>query len=339
LDESTDELGADAQLIPRTGSQSGDAHELEIGPQYAGDQPFTARMRLHQSWYRARVLKAPCGTGPNPTSTTSYGNMLRREDGDRGLNFLSPRILDIAKSRLADQRGAVEPFRLLNNMLSSQPMCFNLFGPLVDDLDFATAAFGALLGPGEVARVTQVTFEYAPEPKCEYLSDGTAFDAFVTYERPDGGVAFLGIETKLTEPFSQKRYDGPAYRRWVERSDSPWPSEAWSRVADIEHNQLWRDQLLAVALLRHPRSAYTAGRFALVRHPQDRDCAGVVAQYRALLKDPDESFLDLPLDRVVDTWQRALPAACSEWIAGLRLRYLDLGASDEEWRRRGEADA
>lgn len=333
MDESTDELGTDTQHTPRTGSQSSDAHELEIGPQYAGDQPFTARMRFHQSWYRARVLKVPCGTGPNPTSTTSYGNMLRREDGDRGLNFLSPRILSIAKSRLADQRGAVEPFRLLNNMLSSQPMCFNLFGPLVDDLDFATAAFGALLGPGEVARVTEVTFEYAPEPNSEYLNDRTAFDAFVTYEQPDGGVAFLGIETKLTEPFSQKRYDGPAYRRWVERPDSPWPSEAWNRVADIEHNQLWRDHLLAVALRHHPRSTYTAGRVALVRHPQDRDCAGVVAQYRALLKDPDDSFLDLPLDRVVDVWQSVLPAACSEWVAGLRLRYLDMDASDAEWRQ------
>ena len=29
-----------------------------IGPQYGGDSPFTARMRLHQSWYRAAVLGA-----------------------------------------------------------------------------------------------------------------------------------------------------------------------------------------------------------------------------------------------------------------------------------------
>ena len=333
------EGGTATELTPTTGSQLDDGDELDMGPQSSGDQPFTARMRLHQSWYRARVLKVPCGTGPGPASTTLYGNMLRPDDGDRGLNFLSPGIFNIVKSRLDDQRGAVEPFRLLNNMLSSQPMCFNLLGCLAGDLSLATAAFSALLGDGEVARVTQLLFEYAPEPQGEYLNDRTAFDAFVTYERPGGGLGFLGIETKLTEPFSQKHYDSPAYRRWVERPDSPWPSEAWGRMADIEHNQLWRDHLLAVAARRHPRSPYTAGRFALVRHSQDGDCARVAARYRVLLKDPDESFLDLPLDRLVDIWQRALPAGCSEWLAGLRLRYLDLGASDEEWRRMGRVNA
>ena len=29
----------------------------------------------------------------------------------------------------------VEPFRLMHNMLSSQPMCFNLFGELTLDLN------------------------------------------------------------------------------------------------------------------------------------------------------------------------------------------------------------
>ena len=158
--------------------------QVDIGPQHAADSPFTARMRFHQSWYRARVLGVPCGVGPGPTSQSCYGNMLQAEHGERGLNFLRPDIFEQAQQRLRDSRGTVERFRLLNNLLSSQPLCFNLFGPLAADLDLATAAFGALLGSHEVARVTQVRFEYAPEPQEEYLNDRTAFDAFAEFRAP-----------------------------------------------------------------------------------------------------------------------------------------------------------
>ena len=303
----------------------------DIGPQYYGDSPFTARMRFHQSWYRARVLGVPYGTGPRQTDTAYYGNMLSRPDGEKGLNFVAPEAFSVAGSRLAQSGGVVEPFRLLHNMLSSQPMCFNLFGPLATDPDLATLAFRVLLGSEEVQRVSELVLEYAPEPKSEYLNDRTAFDAFASYERPDGQLGFLGIETKLTEPFSQKRYDSPAYRRWVELQDSPWPRESWGRLADTEHNQLWRDHLLAVAMLRHPESPYASGRFALVRHPEDQGCADVVHRYRRLLKPDDGTFMDLPLDHMVGSWQQGLPAVCTEWLDSLHLRYLDLGASEEAW--------
>ena len=62
---------------------------FELGPQCSKDSPFTARMRLHQSWYRARLLKVPFGTGPKKTDEKFYGNMLRKEDGEKGYNFLN----------------------------------------------------------------------------------------------------------------------------------------------------------------------------------------------------------------------------------------------------------
>jgi len=304
----------------------------EIGPQYSRDSAFTARTRFHQSWYRARALGVPCGTGPTARSRSRYGNMLRGEDGERGLNFLTPRIFSVVRRRLAENRGAMEPFRLLCNMLSSQPMCFNLFGPLVEDADLATTLLKSIL-PDGVARVTRVAVEDAPQPAEEYLDDRTAFDAFIEYERGDGGLAFLGVETKLSEPFLPGTYDKPAYRRWVEQPDSPWLTETWDRVADSRHNQLWRGHLLAVALLHHPRSRHAAGRFALVRHAGDHECADTVAGYRRLLKPGDDSFLDLPLDHVVSAWERAAPREeCRRWLADFRLRYLDLAASEEEWR-------
>ena len=85
-------------------------------------------MRLHQSWYRHEVLAAQYGTGPKRADTTYYGNMLSADAAAAGLNFLTPRIHDLAMKRIAEGLGAEDSFRLLRNMLSSQPMCFNLLG-------------------------------------------------------------------------------------------------------------------------------------------------------------------------------------------------------------------
>jgi hypothetical protein len=309
--------------------------ELDLGPQYPRDAPFTARMRLHQSWYRASVLRAPCGTGPRPSSTSHYGNMLNSEDAARGLNFLTPAIFEAAQARLAQQVGVVERFRLLHNLLSSQPMCFNLFAPLADDLGLATRVFRVVLGDREVREVKTVQFEYAPEPRDGYLDDGTAFDAFITYARPDGAAGSAGIETKLTEPFSQKSYDSPAYRRWMEAPHAPWRSDAWAQVAEVRHNQLWRDHLLAIALRDHPTSNCASARFILVRHPLDRDCAETVAGYRRLLNADDSTFVDPPLDSLVDAVGESVrDERGRRWVAEFRLRYLDLRASEEAWRSR-----
>lgn len=300
---------------------------LDFGPQYKGDNAFAARMRLHQSWYRAQVLGVPCGAGPNKGSTRQFGNMLRREDGAIGRNFLTSAIFEVARRRVAEGKGTVEPFRLLHNMLSSQPMCFNLFGPLVDDLDLATTLWQALL-PGEVKRVTRVLIEYTPEPAAEYLNDRTAFDAYVEYLDTADRPAFTGIEVKLSEPFSQKRYDGPAYRRWMEGLDSPWRPEAWDRVAEMSHNQLWRDHLLAVAMLDQQESRFDHGRLMLVRHPDDSHCLSVVQEYQGLLKDDDDTFIDMPLDRLVKIWgDLSFADDLREWLAQFRLRYLSLAAS------------
>ncbi len=311
-----------------------------IGSQCKSDSYFMARMRFHQSWYRANVLGVPYGTGPKAGDTSEWGNMLTRESGAKGLNFLTPDIFEVIKHRLEDTRGTIDKYRLLHNMLSSQPMCFNLFGPLVVNHDLATKVLKLIL-PNEVKKVIDVKIEFAPEPACEYLDDRTAFDAFVEFIRADGKYGFVGIETKLTEPFSQKNYDTSAYRHWTELNDSPWPKESWSRLADISHNQLWRDHLLAVALRHHPKpslhpkSPYACGFLMLVRHPEDEQCAQTINAYKKLLKQPiDKSFLDYPLDKLVakmDSCVKDTDTTLKDWLAEFRGRYLDIHLSKKEW--------
>ena len=60
-------------------------------------------------------------------------------------NYLTQTIRDLVKNELktnserpAAMRGFYARPRIFNNLLSSQPLCFNLFGELMFDLDLAT---------------------------------------------------------------------------------------------------------------------------------------------------------------------------------------------------------
>ena len=308
---------------------SGTSTSIPIGPQYERDNRFTARMRLHQSWYRAEVLKVGWGTGPGPNGKRELGSMLLPDDGAGGQNFLTPQILDVARRRMADKTGTVDEYRLRHNMLSSQPMCFNLFGHLELNLDLATRTFAAL--DPDVQRVTCVLMEYAPEPAADHLNDRTAFDAFVAYERRGGGKGFFGIETKLTEKFSQKEYDTPAYRRWLEVPGAPWRLETADELPRMAHNQLWRNHLLAYSL-QHLSEEYATGTVAVVGHPLDLELTQTIAGYRALLKEPD----CLRVWTVADVVEAASHAVQTDldrdWLEAFKVRYLRLDLSEEDWR-------
>jgi len=253
--------------------------------------------------------------------------MLTYEDGECGLNFLTAHIFEIAKRRLAMKKGTIDPFRLFCNMLSSQPMCFNLFGPLVRDHDLAKNLLATLV-PEKIWEVTRVEIEWAPQPATAYLNDHTAFDAFIEYRTEDGQLAGLGIETKLSEPFSQKVYDRPEYRRWMELPDSPWRPDSWNKVQSVEYNQLWREHLLATALRFHPESTYYRTRLMLVYHPEDINCVRNFSYYTNLLRIDDDSIFSLSLDQIVARWLSVVKKEDhKKWLRTFKKRYIDLELS------------
>lgn len=296
----------------------------DLGPQCTWDYFFKRRMRIHQSWYRANVLKLPYGTGPNPGDTSYYGNMLTRSDGEAGLNFINQEIYEVVLDRIAQSTGAVEKFRLLHNMLSSQPLCFNLFGPLVRDYDLAKTLLQTLV-PERISEVTRVEIEWSPKPAMDYLNDHTAFDAFIEYRATDGQLFGLGIETKLSEPFSQKMYDRLEYRRWMQLPNSPWLSESWNKVQAIGHNQLWREHLLAVAIHSQPHSPYAQVRLLLVHHSEDQECIRNFSNYKSLLRAEDNSLFSLSLDQIVERWSPVVTKEDQkQWLISFKDRYIDL---------------
>jgi hypothetical protein len=289
-------------------------------------------MRFHQSWYRRHVLDLPAGRNPAARGRL-YGNMLRPEDGSRGFNFHSADIYRCAVDRLAENKGAVEPLRLRNNLLSSQPMCFNLFAPLRHDIDLATALIQLLPGVPKDIRVTRVELEFAP-PKQQYLDDLTAFDAWIEYTRGECH-GFLGIETKLTEPFSRAEYafTRPGYSRWLATPGWWWQPGAEGHFQNPQYNQMWRNHLLAFAMLNQPTKQYQEAFCAVIHHDQDTICPQAIGNYRLhVTSTAQPTLLQWTLSDVVTRWRGALSDRTHhDWLNAFRLRYLGLNASHPAW--------
>ncbi len=251
---------------------------IELGPQYRGDSGVRRPHAPPPELVPAHgCFRLPCGTGPTINATSRYGNMLTRDDGVAGRNFLTPEVAQVARDRVAQRGGTIDPFRLFHNMMSEHSRCASAcFGPLVPN----NADLRAPAGSRDRAETTRCWKSrgsrssghpshqrntLAIEPRSTRVHRSTSAD--------DGRSCALGIETKLTEPFSQNEYDGDRYRRWMRVADSPWLPTADASVHAIDHNQLWRDHLLAVALRCHPRSRYDTTRLMVVRHPEDVECA------------------------------------------------------------------
>jgi hypothetical protein len=302
-----------------------------LAPSEKGLGSFIGRMRFHQSWFRHTILGLQ--PGPNPHAhQTLYGNMLRPEDGAAGKNFLTPYIFQVAQGRFPHRQKSSDVRRLYNNLLGSQPMAFNLFGPLKQQ-PIATTLFRMLPGFPEDGDVDDIIFEY-PLPSDSPLGDHTAFDVFVMYVRGDGRKGFIGIETKLTEPFSKQPYSFNRYTPWQQQEGWWWKGGAEKDFESASYNQLWRNHLLSFAMLHKPKPEYDEGFIAVVHPLADTECVDAIEKYReVLLTERMRTFLRWPLETIAERWAPVLESehAFSEWFDLFQTRYLRLDRSEVAW--------
>ncbi|MBK8997999.1 MAG: hypothetical protein IPM35_19930 [Myxococcales bacterium] len=120
---------------------------------------------------------------------------------ETGSNFLSPNILAAVRSRLAnpepDQMFKEE--RLWADLLSSMPLCFNLFGELRADAGLTANALRAWW-PDAPTGKGAVRFEHSPGRRDPFfLGNKSAFDVAFEIEKADGTFGIIGVETKYHE--------------------------------------------------------------------------------------------------------------------------------------------
>lgn len=174
------------------------------GEKYSGDSKFVADCRQLQSLYRVEVNEAIRPYKGRDGKTHYYGNYI--SGGEKsGKNFLTGYAFRYAQERVASRKKyeTIEEDRLFNNLLSSQPMAFNLFCPLREMLEkspeAATAAIKAALPMYPIHSVTNVDLEFIPEDYAELSGDKSAMDAIIRFVDGIGQEGFIAIETKYSE--------------------------------------------------------------------------------------------------------------------------------------------
>jgi hypothetical protein len=247
-------------------------------------------------WRQARWREArgyPVGTQPYAGGEKARPVGSRLALGfamEKGANFISAGALAAVRARL-ERRERFETLkedRLWADLLSSMPLCFNLFGDLAGDGEAAARAARSWW-PGAPAGATSVRFEYSPgraDPL--FLGNRTAFDAAFELDLEGGTRGVIGIETKYHEHAVVAAIPrAAALARYVEVTERSGAFvEGWrERVLGTALQQIWQDHLLALSMLQHPSGKWTWGRFVLVYPAANVSFARAAAAYRAVLRD------------------------------------------------------
>ena len=297
--------------------------QLEVG----SDTKWRAEYRRLQSWYRETVLEVSPGADQK---NVTRANMLRKEDVERnpGLNFLDDDIASYADERagqVKDEGGTIDRDRLMRNMLSSMPLCFNLFGYLRRHPVETAQGLSAVLGL-DIAEILDMVVEWAPDPAA-HLGDRTAFDAFVRYRTSDGRQAFLGVETKYTEPFSPKPYDSERYDDITRDPASGFKSGAEDRLRESKTNQLWRNALLVCSLRSKGESGdspdeFDDGHVVVLSCKGDPGAEGAIEGLESQLHEPSSLLRAATYEELMSKFAD-MPNLRS-WAGMFQRRYLNL---------------
>ena len=256
---------------------------------------FKRRARWHQAQWRVGN-GLPIGSHRRQGVTYENGSKIAYDpDHPPTDNFLSADILAMVRHRLAnpERHQTLQVERLWADLLSSMPMCFNLFGEAAADPTRLAAAVD-VLWPDHPGTATSLTFEWSPGRREEsFLNNATAFDAAIHLDLDDGTKGIIGIETKYHEhikaeaaPNVEKRM--PRYQAVTEASGVFVPG--WeTAIVGTDLQQIWLDHLLVLAMLQQEPEQWSWGRFVLVHPAANPSVPAAAARYRELLAD-DATF-------------------------------------------------
>jgi hypothetical protein len=183
------------------------------------DNAFTKKARLLQA---IRRYQSGADRGSFEKDSVIYYHPNLANDGEiTGCNFLNHEIFEYAKYRIAYKKPyeTIRKDRLFNNFLSSQPMAFNLFFPLIKIVESKNGQkklakiVTKLVDSNKnlnIDRIVEVGIEFIPYYYEFCLNDKTAMDAYFRYFTTDGKKGIIAIETKYTDELGENQAKKPA---------------------------------------------------------------------------------------------------------------------------------
>ncbi len=287
---------------------------------YKPDTDFASYARLLQSKWRVSQ-----GLKMNDKPKSNYGNFVDTEiaKADK-VNFMTDNIKLLVTEKIKEIRtngGLVGEPRIWNNLLSSQPLCFNLFGELHYDLDLATKFFQKLFSD-KVSSVTKVDFEFSSR---RHKPDNSAFDVYVEYLHNDKK-HFFGIEVKYQENLYEES-KATASENFAKHKDTYikltnnsnyFKPNTIEELQQTPIAQMWRDHLLSFNMTDENIS----GSFIFLYPFDNRECnEGVLSYQKLLVSDNEEQTKFYPRD-LAQFIRTLYEIHKTKWTKQLVERYL-----------------
>ena len=279
---------------------------------------FQQRARMLQSLWREEQGYL-CGEHKGSRVTRLLGSRLMPEDAKTLKNYLTETIRGVVEDEVCNIKASEGKLfgkpRIFNDLLSSQPLCFNLFGELTQDLALASAVVRDMTA-GRFKEVTKIDFEYSPgrrDPR--YLNDRSAFDIFLRCQTATGKEGFIGIEVKYHENLQGPHGDPkPLYSDVANKMGCFKSDHAPLKQSPLQ--QIWRDHLLAG--ITRIVDTYDDGLFVTLYPKDNTHVSTALSAYRTHLTNED-SFASWTLEDFVAALRSHSEAP---WIASFNDRYL-----------------
>lgn len=298
------------------------------------DNRYQAYYRYLQSLWRVSK-NIPVKKSNGQSDNDVCGNYTSDPDA----NFMTDGIRSLVNHELAPENKGdrlIEETRLRSNLLSSQPLCFNLFGELKLNLKKALQFFNTLYD-NYFKSIDKIEFEYNPARRDPRLTgDRSAFDVFVEYTSVFRKKGFIGIEVKYSETLNEgaatvedilnKQFcNEPRTRRdrYRELSEGLFAETSYEELEQLPAFQIWRDHLLAVSMCKAFPEKYDEGIFLFLAPFSNKNCRDGVEKYKNLLLNPevslDSHFCYAWLEEYIDTLDKVFG---EDWTKDMKIRYL-----------------
>jgi hypothetical protein len=305
--------------------------EVSMGVRRLSYAAFKSKAREHQVRFRENIL----GVGFN-----KYDNVLNYADARKGLIFFEgfrDEIMQKLKEPVHPTSSAPSG-QMLTNLLRSEHIPYNIFFPMLHDLDGAKTLFNNLLGLS-IGKIEDIQIEYHPEPIERYLSDHTAFDVYIPYKDTSGQTCGIGIEVKYTENEYILKEGSTEYKHvkddkgntrlfepyaWATKESGYYKeSVSLDELVSNKYRQIWRNHILGASMvLRGDIAKFTS----VTLYPLENIHFSLDAMpnYKKFLTD-EKSNTCAPLcyEDLFSYMEKYLNVANKEeWILYLRRRYL-----------------
>ena len=289
------------------------------------DSQFVAKYRLKQSEYRKNILKEKkCGVGPKRTSRNHIGNYLI--NGEKtGNNFITGTAFIHAKQKVYEKQInshlTIEEYRLFNNMLSSMPMCFNLFSDLrqllVEKKEDCTKVVQRLFSEIDwINEVKYIDIEFIPVPIEKYINDRTAFDAVIIATDNNDKKGLISIETKYTDVLGSNVSNSDELNKIVRRGKL-FTVEVQNELFDTGFKQIYRNFLLTYIYAKKNNFKHFAN--VVISLEEDKRSLDEINLLKTQLMKYQDCIFKINLEEFVDRGKTCL----NETIKNVMTKFSD----------------